>query len=230
MSEIIQINDNTWRIEDGMVRFFLLTGTKEALLIDSGMNTPDAKEIAESITSLPIRHLITHADRDHISGSSAFDPVLMSPNEEVLYRRHYSTGIIEAVHQGDVIDLGDRPLEIIDLPGHTYGSIAVLDINNHVLISGDSIQDGRIYMFGEHRNLPNYIAGLTALSQYEDRFDTIYPSHSTFPVSPDLIPKLIEGAEQIRAGQADGKEIDLFGNAVMLYQFEYAGFLCPKNN
>ena len=230
MSEIIQINDNTWRIEDGMVRFFLLTGTKEALLIDSGMNTPDAKEIAESITSLPIRHLITHADRDHISGSSAFDPVLMSPNEEVLYRRHYSTGIIEAVHQGDVIDLGDRPLEIIDLPGHTYGSIAVLDINNHVLISGDSIQDGRIYMFGEHRNLSNYIAGLTALSQYENRFDTIYPSHSTFPVSPDLIPKLMEGAEQIRAGQADGKEIDLFGNAVILYQFEYAGFLCPKNN
>ena len=230
MSEIIQVNDNTWRIEDGMVRFFLLTGTKEALLIDSGMNTPNAKEIAESITSLPIRHLITHADRDHIAGSSAFDSILMSPNEEVLYRRHYNTGTIEAVQQGDIIDLGNRPLEIIDLPGHTYGSIAVLDCNNRVLISGDSIQDGRIYMFGEHRNLPNYIAGLTALSQYEDRFDTIYPSHSTFPVSPDLIPKLIEGAEQILAGQADGKEIDLFGNAVMLYQFEYAGFLCPKNN
>ena len=230
MSEIIQINDNTWRIEDGMVRFFLLTGTKEALLIDSGMNTPDAKEIAESITSLPIRHLITHADRDHISGSSAFDSVLMSPNEAVLYRKHYSTGTIEAVQQGDIIDLGDRPLEIIDLPGHTYGSIAVLDINNRVLISGDSIQDGRIYMFGEHRNLPNYIAGLTALSQYEDRFDTIYPSHSTFPISPDLIPKLIEGAEQILAGQAEGKEIDLFGNTVLLHQFEFAGFLCPKNH
>ncbi len=230
MADIIQINDNTWRIEDGMVRFFLLAGTKEALLIDSGMNTPNAKEIAESITPLPIRHLITHADRDHISGSSAFDSVLMSPNEEVLYRKHYSTGTIEAVQQGDIIDLGDRPLEIIDLPGHTYGSIAILDCNNRVLISGDSIQDGRIYMFGEHRNLPNYIAGLTALSQYKDRFDTIYPSHSTFPVSPDLIPKLIEGAEQILAGQAEGKEIDLFGNAVILYQFEYAGFLCPVKN
>lgn len=230
MSEIIQINDNTWRIEDGMVRFFLLAGTKEALLIDSGMTTSNAKEIAESVTSLPIRHLITHADRDHISGSSAFEAVLMSPNEEVLYRKHYSDGTIEAVQQSDIIDLGDRPLEIIDLPGHTYGSIAVLDINNRVLISGDSIQDGRIYMFGEHRNLSNYIAGLTALSQYENRFDTIYPSHSTFPVSPDLIPKLIEGAEQILSGQADGKEIDLFGNAVMLYQFEYAGFLCPVKN
>ena len=230
MSEIIQVNDNTWRIEDGMVRFFLLTGTKEALLIDSGMNTPDAKEIAESITSLPIRHLFTHADRDHIAGSNAFDSILMSPNEEVLYRRHYNTGTIEAVQQGDIIDLGNRPLEIIDLPGHTYGSIAVLDCNNRVLISGDSIQDGRIYMFGEHRNLPNYIAGLTALSQYEDRFDTIYPSLSTFPISPDLIPKLIEGAEQILAGQAEGKEIDLFGNTVLLHQFEFAGFLCPKNH
>ena len=36
--EIIKIDENTWRIEDNKhVRFFLLTGTKEALLIDSGL-------------------------------------------------------------------------------------------------------------------------------------------------------------------------------------------------
>ena len=41
--EIIQINDNTWRIEDGGVRMFLLAGKEKALLIDSGMNTHDAR-------------------------------------------------------------------------------------------------------------------------------------------------------------------------------------------
>ncbi len=54
MADIIQINDTTWRIEDNGVRFFLLTGTEKALLIDSGMNTPNAKQIAESITKLPV--------------------------------------------------------------------------------------------------------------------------------------------------------------------------------
>jgi len=33
-------NATNWRIADNGVRFFLLTGTKKALLIDSGMNTP----------------------------------------------------------------------------------------------------------------------------------------------------------------------------------------------
>ena len=32
--KVIQMNENTWRIEDMGVRFFLLTGTDKALLID----------------------------------------------------------------------------------------------------------------------------------------------------------------------------------------------------
>ena len=42
MAEVIGINENTWRIEDGMVRFFLLCGDEMAALIDTGMNMPDA--------------------------------------------------------------------------------------------------------------------------------------------------------------------------------------------
>ena len=69
---IIQMNENTWRIEDGGVRFFLLTGTEKALLIDSGMMIQNAKEIAESLTDLPISLLNTHADRDHIGSNEEF--------------------------------------------------------------------------------------------------------------------------------------------------------------
>lgn len=48
--QIIQINENSWRIEDHGVRFFLLTGTERALLVDSGMQVHNAREIAESLT------------------------------------------------------------------------------------------------------------------------------------------------------------------------------------
>ena len=222
------MNENTWRIEDGMVRMFLLTGTKEALLVDSGMNTLNAKEIAESITELPVKLINTHVDRDHIAGNNAFEAVYMGAKEEALYRANGGTVVVVPVQQGDVLDLGDRPLEIIDLPGHTPGSIAILDVNNRVLIGGDSIQDGRIYMFGAHRNLPDYIVSLEKLSAYEGRFDEVYASHSTVSVEPGIIPKLIAGAKAILAGEAVGEEIDMFGNAVTFYQFEFAGFLCPK--
>ena len=43
MKEVIKINENTWRIEDDMVRFYLLCGSEKAALIDTGMNCPDAK-------------------------------------------------------------------------------------------------------------------------------------------------------------------------------------------
>ena len=168
MSEIIKINENTWCIEDGFVRMFLLTGSKEALLVDSGVSGPDAKKIAESITSLPVKLINTHADGDHIAGNEAFGQFYMHPMEEENYRFRDRKGEILPVQQGDILDLGDRLLEIIDLPGHTKGSIAILDVNNKVLIGGDSIQDGRIFMFGEQRNLKDYIASLEKLSSKVD--------------------------------------------------------------
>lgn len=226
MADIIQINDTSWRIEDNGVRFFLLAGTEKALLIDSGMNTPNAKQIAESITKLPIMLLNTHADADHISGNGSFDCFYMHPDEEDNYRARGGAGIILPVKENDIIDLGNRPLKIIFIPGHTPGSIAVLDINNRVLITGDSIQDGNIFMFKKHRNLSLYVESLKKLSMCTDEFDTIYPSHGSFPVRPELIANLIEGAEQIINGTANGKVIEMFGTPVMYYKFPYAGFLC----
>ena len=52
--EIIQINENTWRIEDGGVRLFLLAGSERALLIDSGMNLETARDVASGLTGLPL--------------------------------------------------------------------------------------------------------------------------------------------------------------------------------
>ena len=47
MAEMIKVNDDTYRFEDEGVRFFLFCGTERAALIDTGMNTPDAKRMAE---------------------------------------------------------------------------------------------------------------------------------------------------------------------------------------
>ena len=65
--EIVQINYDTWRVEDNGVRFFLLAGTEHAMLIDSGMTVHNARDIATSLTSLPLTLLNTHADMDHMS-------------------------------------------------------------------------------------------------------------------------------------------------------------------
>lgn len=226
MAEVIQINENTWRVEDGMVRFFVLEGTEKALMIDSGMTTPNAMDIAKTVTKKPLELLNTHADRDHISGNGAFEFCYMSPAEEGNYGMKGSGVAIRPIKEGDVLDLGSRPLEIIDIPGHTPGSVAILDVNARVLFSGDSVQSGTIYMFGPFRNLADYIPSMQKLCTYRDRFDVIYPSHGAFPVEPALIEKLIGGAREILEGKAQGEVKDLFGNQVIHYQFPYAGFFC----
>ncbi|MCR5684002.1 MAG: MBL fold metallo-hydrolase [Lachnospiraceae bacterium] len=226
MAETIMINNNTWRIEDGMVRFFVLEGEEKALLIDSGMNTPDAAELAKAVTKKPLEMLYTHADRDHISGNAAFEKCYMSPAEEENFREAGGTGTIIPIGEGDIIDLGNRKLEIIDIPGHTPGSVAILDIGHRALIAGDSVQDGNIFMFGKFRDLGSYIESMEKLLSLKDRFDEVYPSHGTFPVQPGLIDKLIDGAHQIADGLSEGKPVDIFGHQVMLHKFNYAGFLC----
>ena len=226
MMDIMQLSEDTYRIEDDRVRYFVLEGTDKAIMIDSSMNNTNAVDGAKKVTDKPLEIINTHADCDHIAGNAAFEKMYMSPEEEPVYRNNGGKGIIIPVKEGDVIDLGNRPLEVIDIPGHTPGSIALLDINNRVLYSGDTVQSGIIFMFGKHRNMEKFIESLKKLEKMSDRFDLIYPSHDRCPVKPDIIPKLIEGAQQILNGKAEGKEMDMFGNKVMMYRFEYAGFFC----
>ena len=225
--EIIKINEDTWRIEDSGVRFFLLAGEKKALLIDSGMQVHNAKEIAEGLVNVPIELLNTHGDMDHVGSNDEFDSFYMNPAEASnYYNTQKRTGTIIPVTDGDMIDLGGRELEIITLPGHTPGSIAVLDKRDRVLISGDPIQDGNIFMFGVQREMHAYLLSLEKLEKQKNRFDTIYPSHGSFPVEPSLIAALHEGAERVLAGQVEGSDAEFHGMKIKRYDVGVAGFLC----
>lgn len=225
--DVIQMNANTWRIEDGGVRFFLLTGTERALLIDSGMMVSNARDIARELTDLPLSLLNTHADRDHIGSNEQFEEFYMHPEEEPVYRRSGKPGNIIPVREEDTIDLGERELKIIDLPGHTPGSIAVLDVANRVLISGDPIQEhGRIFIFGSHRNMKAYIRSLERLQGRISEFDEIWPSHADLPISTETIGKLREGAEAILAGKVQGTPEEMHGTSIIAYDLGFCTMLC----
>lgn len=43
---------------------------------------------------------------------------------------------------GDVVDLGDRAFEVLHVPGHSPGSIALWETSTGVLFSGDAVYDG----------------------------------------------------------------------------------------
>ncbi len=227
--EIRKIDERTWQFEDGGVRFFLLAGDKKALLIDSGMTVHDAREAAESVTELPVELLTTHADPDHIGSVHEFGEFYMHPSEAVnFYKSQGREGRFVPVYDGDRIDLGGRELEIIHVPGHTPGSITVLDIRDRVIYGGDPVQDGSIFMFGPQREMHAYLAGMKMLGKMRDegRLDLVYPSHGTCPVTSDIIPKLELAASRILSGELTGDIVEFHGNRIRRIDAGAAVFLC----
>ena len=229
MNEIITcLYENTWAIEDCHVRCFLLAGEVSALLVDSGVSGLDLKSIAREVTDLPLKLLNTHADHDHTAGNAAFAEFYMHPSEAMVYHNlNQGKGRILPVYDRDKIDLGNRVVEVVHVPGHTPGSITILDAKHRCLIGGDPIQeDGDIYMFGLHRDLEAYALGLEHVLERKDEFDVIYPSHARMPISKTVIPALIQGARDIRDGLAQGTVKEVHGRKVRSCDIGIARFLC----
>ena len=123
------------------------------------------------------------------------------------------------------LDLGGRKLRIIHLPGHTPGSIAVLDIQNRVLISGDPVQEhGRIFMFGAHRNIHDYIRSLEKLNAMDD-FDALWPSHADLPIKPEVIGSLLDGAKKVVWGEITGTIAEFHGMKFKVYDLGFTVLL-----
>lgn len=65
-----------------------------------------------------------------------------------------ATGLID---EGDVVDLGDRSFEVLHLPGHSPGSIALWEKATGVLFSGDAIYDGDLAYDNDDSDISDYI-------------------------------------------------------------------------
>lgn len=205
--EVIKISDNSWRIEDDMVRAFLFDGMENALLVDTGFGTGNIREIVEGLTQKPVMLVNTHADMDHIGCNALFDRVYMHPAEyPFYYESNPADAVVFPLWEGDIVDLGVRRFEVILIPGHTPGSIALLDRENRILVSGDTISEAPVFLFGKMRSVRAYIDSLEKLSKLKVSFDTIYPSHGPFPLGTGSIDKLIAGAEKLLKGELRAQE------------------------
>jgi glyoxylase-like metal-dependent hydrolase (beta-lactamase superfamily II) len=203
----------------------LFRGSDKALLVDSGFGTGNIKKAVAALTELPVMLVNTHADRDHTGCNAMFDKAFMHPAEYDRYHQSDGAGLpVGPLWEGSVIDLGGRSFEVILIPGHTPGSIALLDAENRILISGDSIQSGTVFMFGPGRNLDAYIESMEKLYGIRDRFDTVYPSHGPFPVSADILGGLISGARLLREGGLKPAKAP-FETSAQLYDGGVAKFL-----
>jgi glyoxylase-like metal-dependent hydrolase (beta-lactamase superfamily II) len=86
-----------------------------------------------------------------------------------------SAPLSATVAEGDVIDLGDRAFEILHLPGHSPGSIALWEPKTGVLFSGDAVYDGPLLHDLPGSSVEDYIVTLRRLLTLE--VDTVHAGH-----------------------------------------------------
>ncbi len=205
MSDIVKISDHFWIFEENGVRSFLFEGDRRAMLIDTGFGTLQIRELAEGLTDLPIFLVNTHTDKDHTGRNVDFKPVYMHPAEMDHYKNALPEGCcmedVCPLWEGDIIDLGYWKFEVILTPGHTPGSIMLLEREKRMLISGDSIQNGDIFMFEAGRNMQAFQNSLKKMIAMADAFDSIWPSHGSYPLTADIIPGILKGAQDLLAGK-----------------------------
>ncbi len=136
---------------------FLFMGSERILQIDTGAGglkirpTIDkviadwaaAKGIPEP--SLVVAH--SHAHGDHVAGDPEFAD---RPNTTVVGHRPEEVAAffhIQNWPEGSApFDLGGREIDVIPMPGHELAEIAVFDRRTHLLLCGDALYPGRLYV------------------------------------------------------------------------------------
>ncbi|HEY1407037.1 MAG TPA: MBL fold metallo-hydrolase [Spirochaetota bacterium] len=227
-----------WAIDEkGMDRMYLINGISHALMIDTGWGLADVKKYIRTITQLPLIVVNTHGHPDHVSGNYLFDKVYIAKedimnqsfardiremksrtairelpdwfNREEWCAKTFTTPVI--MKDGDLFDLGDTIIEVLSAPGHTAGSVALIDRTRRVLFAGDSVLVGEIWMHGAAAMpLTVYRDSLVRLRECADRFDYVLAGHTDKKYDCSTIMRLIECINQILKGTRSGEPYHTF--------------------
>ena len=203
---VIELEKGLWAIAEDHVRMFLAEGENRALLLDTGFGGGDLKGLVSALTDKPLTVALTHADRDHTGGLTQFGgEVFLHPAEFDRLALQFAEGVsMSPLWEGDEVKLGGRSFTPIHVPGHTPGSLAFLDRERGVLLSGDSVQEGPIFMFGSGRNFTALAASMRKLEKWIPEIKTVYPCHNAMPVDASFIPEIRRGAEAMLKGELEG--------------------------
>jgi len=112
------------------------------------------------------------------------DPVaeLPSPNWNPRDYTLSKAALTRVVDEGDRIELGDFSFEVLHLPGHSPGSIGLLETNRKILFSGDAIYSGQLVDDIPGADIEQYRETMNGLSCLD--VNLVFAGHNQ-PISGD---------------------------------------------
>ena len=216
-ANIIQLRPNVYLIDDaGDSTCYLITGSERALLVDTANGYEDLNAIVRTITDLPLTVVNTHGHGDHTFGNVYFDEAWLHPADNALYDMFFGfakenlekSGLrpcpVKPLRIGQIFDLGGVQLEVVDLKGHTAGSVGLLDKAGRILYTGDGLNT-HIWMQLDH-SLPLTVLRetlRTLKAQHGADFDYVAHGHTKVLRDKEILDWMIKGCEDILAGRTE---------------------------
>jgi glyoxylase-like metal-dependent hydrolase (beta-lactamase superfamily II) len=217
---------------------YLIVGTKQALLFDTGMGIANIHKLVVQLTNRPIVVLNSHTHNDHVGGNSLFTFVYGMDTDFTRQnakgsrddaQEELAPGMICGalpkgfdpktyatkpwhvslfVKNGFKINLGGRTLEIISTPGHTPDAICLIDRANGLLFTGDTYYPGPIWLFRPETNLDAYVASVKWLADLAPQVKVVLGAHNVPVADPSVLPRLVTAIEAVRTGNVEPKPLE----------------------
>ena len=242
-----EIQDDLYQIALGLdsTCMYVLVTRDKALVVDTQTVADfEGKKIIDyvkEITDKPLVVVNTHPHGDHIAGNAQFGEAYMSApaiEEAKAAAARANTPItytMKAVKEGDTIDLGDRKIEVIAIPAHSPGSIALLDQKTGYLFTGDEIDPGQVVGMNPEKIQKHHANMQKLYEKYYSRVTMLIPAHNGAPVTKryikyfmDLDAKIIAGAAPV-VPIADGPNYDRWNNSMIRYREHFASVVYTKS-
>lgn len=123
----------------------------------------------------------------------------------------------QPLFDGMRLDLGGRTLEVIATPGHTPGSVCLLDIERRQIYTGDTCCDKGVLLMLDHScSVSTFRDSILRLKSASDRFDVNWPAHHQAPLDHSWMDDYLGCVERILSGApADSSIKSPLGNGLV---------------
>lgn len=154
---------------------YLIFGEDRALLMDTGA-TPsvDVRSVVDQIIAdwlvakgrdaIPLTVAHTHGHFDHIAGDNQFDgdPLVDEFVPAGFGQAIPWWGFVDYPKDVPTIDLGGRVLDVLGTPGHHPASVTLYDRNTQLLLTGDIVYPGHLFVFSQN-DWPRFVDSMQRL-------------------------------------------------------------------
>jgi len=205
---------------------YLLNGSERSLLIDTGLGICNIHDKVIKLTDKPITVLATHIHWDHIGGHKYFPDFYAHENElnwlsgEFPLTMEQIKGMVvdrcdlpegydvnkyeffqgkptKVLKGNEVIDIGDRFVQIVHTPGHSPGHMCFWEKERGYLFTGDLVYKDTLFAYYPSTDPEAYLNSLEWVSALPVK--QLFPAHHTLDIQPEILVRMRDAFRQLQA-------------------------------